>query len=856
MEKNYAEQLSIYTQVSELNANWKLFSSAPNEFLSIESAVSYYQTTNRVKPAPVPGTVAMAQASDLSNPWQSIDQLKHLDSKDWWYFTEFEVSNSNKKAMQTLQFDGLATLAEVYLNGEKILEADNMFRGFSVDVSDLINKKNQLAIVFRSQQQALSIRKTRPRWKTKLVNHQQMRWLRTTVLGSVDVWTPPITAIGPWKAIRFMQSKTVSVKQINVVPQVENLQSKLLLKGSLSILDSVFPKQACKLVLSINNQNHEIPYQLQNSNLTFNFEQTLQNIQLWWPHTHGEPKCYTYSITLKIGEDSFVLKQGHCGFKTTEFNHQTSTLNVNKTKVFCRGTCWTTNDYLSLNPDHQALRSHLQKLVDAGVNMIRVGGTMVYESDTFYNLCNELGVMVWHDFMFASMDYPFDDEHFSQNAKAEINYQLSRITDHPCITVFCGNTDVAAQAAMYGIDQSLWEPEFFKNWLQQQCNQTRPDIPYFSSSPSGGVMPFHLDQGISHYWGVGAYMHDLPDIDTQRVKFSSEGMGLSHIPDQQTIEEVTGKNTLYPYSNAWAERVPRDLGAGWDFEDIREKYTTQIFNIDPIVLKRSDVNQYMQLSKLATGIAIADVFNQWRGYQSQCNGGLIWFNQDFWPCAGFGIIDSSDIPKPAYYLVAQKWKSQALLINHQGLNGSFIKIINEKPTELNAQLKIILIKNNDIFVDSTTQEINIPSHDFAELSLESLFGRFLDSAYAYQFGPKSFDLIYASIEVDDQLIDETFSYVSNIKVFPLNNSNVEYQINNITDTGFELEIVSKKLLQFVEINIKGFLPKENYFHIAPNSTKKVFITAENSHLPVTKIKGTLSALNLNSDIKIKANLKS
>ena len=210
---------------------------------------------------------------------------------------------------------------------------------------------------------------------------------------------------------------------------------------------------------------------------------------MWWPHTHGEPTTYSYRIWAKSNNQSITLKTGITGFKNVTFDDSSSELRVNGTKVFCRGTCWTVSDYHHLNTDRDALAAHLDLLKKAGVNMIRVGGTMIYESDDFYQLCDQMGIMVWQDFMFASMDYPFDDSNFLENAQIESVQQNQRLSDHPCIAVYCGNTDVEAQAAMYGIDSKEWTHSFFSEWLATTCKEYKPDIPYFASSPTGGSQP-------------------------------------------------------------------------------------------------------------------------------------------------------------------------------------------------------------------------------------------------------------------------------------------------------------------------------------------------------------------------------
>src|SRR5205085_4140347 len=131
-------------------------------------------------------------------------------------------------------------------------------------------------------------------------------------------------------------------------------------------------------------------------------------------------------------------------------------LKLNGVSVFCRGACWTCNDIVTLIGTEASLTHDLLLARAAGINMLRVGGTMVYESDRFYQLCDELGIMVWQDFMFANMDYPVDDTGFAANIAAEAKYQLGRLSRHPSVAMYCGSSEIEQQAAMLGMPREFW----------------------------------------------------------------------------------------------------------------------------------------------------------------------------------------------------------------------------------------------------------------------------------------------------------------------------------------------------------------------------------------------------------------
>src|SRR5690606_14885323 len=156
----------------------------------------------------VPGTVAQIMLKDAA---QSID----LDADDWWYRCHF-TSSSAEHGTPSLYFGGLATIAQVWLNGVLILQSHNMFITHQIDVADYLQPANELVICFRSLAQTLGQKRPRPRWKTNLVNQQQLRWVRTTLLGHIPGWCPPITPVGPWRCIRLIHKADVELTESRI----------------------------------------------------------------------------------------------------------------------------------------------------------------------------------------------------------------------------------------------------------------------------------------------------------------------------------------------------------------------------------------------------------------------------------------------------------------------------------------------------------------------------------------------------------------------------------------------------------------------------------------------------------------
>jgi len=238
---------------------------------------------------------------------------------------------------------------------------------------------------------------------------------------------------------------------------------------------------------------------------------------------------------------------------------------------------------------------------------------------------------------------------------------LSRLQGRPSIAVLCGGSEVAQQAAMLGLPRERWQSALFEETLPAIAASMCPDVPYVPSTPWGGTHPFQVNVGVSHYYGVGAYLRPLSDARTSEVRFTSECLGFSNVPDAATVALVPGGIAGAGHHPGWKSRVPRDSGAPWDFEDVRDHYFEALYNTDARLLRSTDPARYMALSRIVTGEVMAHVMSEWRRPASSCRGALIWFYRDMWPGAGWGLVDSLGKPKAAFYIVRRAMLPVALL---------------------------------------------------------------------------------------------------------------------------------------------------------------------------------------------------
>jgi beta-mannosidase len=780
--------------------------------------------------ARVPGTASAAVGADG----------RDFDAEDWWFRCRFEVEPEWLQHPTAIELDGIATVGEVHLNGEQVLEFGSMWESHEIDASGRLRAENELVIGCRALAPLLMQRR-RPsaRWRTRVVNAGNLRWYRTMVFGRSPGFAPGPAPVGPWRPVRIVRRDVPGVRRLEIRPRLEGEDGRLAvsaeLQGPFEHATAIISGRRAALTDAGDGWARA--------------QLTVPDAQRWWPHTHGTPALHELAIEL----DGQTVATRRVGFRSLTCAADIVTdgldLHVNGVPVFARGAVWTPPDLVTMAPGSETLRALLERVRDAGMNMLRVVGTGAYESPAFHDLCDELGILVWQDLMFANLDYPGDDPDFRAGVVREAREVLAGLAGRPSLAVVCGNSEVEQQPAMMGLDPALGRGELWESVLPAVVAESGAHCAYVRSTPCGGTLPFHPGRGVTHYFGVSGYFRPVEDARRAEVRFATECLAFANVPDHVEFP------VHHPASKTGVQRdagTGWDLGAGWDFDDVRDHYLEQLYGVDAVQLRRSDHARYLELSRAASGEVMAELMGEWRREASPCRGALVLWLKDMLPGAGLGVLDHDGRPKVAYHHLRRALRPVAVWTTDEGVAGVAIHVANDRPDPLRARLRLALYRDFEYRIEEVVTELELAPHTTAELDVEGLVGRFVDAAWAYRFGPPAQDAIAVSLESGEDpatLLSQAFRFPSGFPIEPHTADRIGIEAAARTEgPGAALvTIQSRRVAYGVRIRAPGLAPDDDAFTLEPGRGRVVRMRGA---VGAAFAGATLTALNLQGEIRI------
>ena len=810
-------------------------------------------------PARVPGTVAGAFQVAGRKP-------KALDDRDWWFRTTIEAARPMADENVVLGLDGIATLAEVFLDGELIHASDSMFSTHAIDIGDRLGGRHDLAIRCRALTPELArSRRPRARWRTRLVADNGLRWFRTSMLGRIPSFAGGPAPVGPWRPVWLDRRRGFELESLEIRPRLVGDEGVLDVRAVLRGL-STASISGVMVELDGPSGRHRITLDERADGRRTTLTGTLRisSVARWWPHTHGEPSLHDVRL-VDAGDDRQLVDAGRVGFRTIDAgptrDHDIDrgglSIHVNGVPIFVRGGLWMPLDAVALTDDPADVAAGIERARAAGMNMLRIPAYSLYESDEFHDRCDETGMLVWQDLLFASMDYPFDDDGFRATADAEVADVAGRLAGRPSSAVLCGNSEIEQQVAMLGLDLGLARIPFFDEAVPAIAHGAGLDAVYVPSSPFGGDMPMRPDRGVTNYYGVGGYRGPLSDARTSGLRFAAECLAFANIPDESIVETLVPEPPYeaFVHHPRWKAGVPRDAGSGWDFDDLRDHYLGVVYGVDPGALRRGEYERYLELSRAVTGEVMGHTFGEWRRAASPCRGALVMWLNDIAPGAAYGVIDHLGRAKVAYHHLRRILAPTAVWLVDEWTGGIVAHVANDGPTRLAATLRVAMYTDLEQPVVGGTIDIEVPPHGSAQHDVEAIVGHWVDASWAYRFGPPPHDAIVATLE---RRAGDGGGYLSQAFHFPAGWPLVQEPERRLGLTAIakasgdgcvQITITSRRLAYGVRIHVDGFTASDDAISVEPGGSRAIDLR------PVTPdaafAGGFLTALNLRGNVVIR-----
>ena len=777
--------------------------------------------------ASVPGTVAGAMSA------AGVEAPADLDSCDWWFRCRFFGSSGGT---WILELEGLATVADVWLNGEQVLHSENMFVAHAVEVA-VLEADNELVLRFAALTPLLALRRPRPRWKTLMAEPQSLRWFRTTLLGRQPGWTVTPAPVGPWRAVKLRPSEPLRVVSRRVIATCDGADG--VVDVTLRLAGAPSPaRRAGTAVLRVGSVEGALTVRTEEGEVVVEGSLRVPGVEPWWPHTHGsQPR---YPAVVEVG--GVPIDLGRVGFRTVELDRSDGQFSfvVNGTRIFCRGACWWPVDPVGFAPTAEDVRHSLELVRAANMNMVRVPGGTVYEDDVFWDLCDELGVMVWQDCMLGYVDPP-DDEAFEAEIVSELQQVLGPLGGRPALVLLCGSQQIEEQAAFFGLARERWSFPILEDTIPAVASRLLPGVPYTTSSPTGGDLPFRADVGDCHYWGVGSLLRGVDDARRCGIRFMSEGLAFGIPPERRTVEEICGGAARAGHDPTWKAAVHHDTGRSWDLEDVRDFYVGQLFEVDPHLLRYLDPERALDLGRAAVAELMAQVFTEWRRPGSSCSGGLVVALRDLVPGAGWGVVDALGEPKAPWFALRRALAPVAVLLTDEGLNGLRLNVVNDGAYDFCGRVRVELYTRGEHRTEEVERPVEVPAFGHVVLETTAMFDGFRDLGYAYRYGPPAIDVVVAELlGTEDQVVSEVVHLPAGLA------RTVEPDVGlNATARQDEaglwtLAVATRRLAQWVVVEVPGFRPEDSWFHLAPGHHRTVCLHTVGESGPP---RGQIRALN-------------
>ncbi|WP_288244363.1 glycoside hydrolase family 2 protein [uncultured Chryseobacterium sp.] len=814
-------QIFTNAQTSERNLSsekWKFKNSKENNWLT----------------ASVPGTVHLDLINNkiIPDPYKDENEKKvqWIENENWDYQTSFNISSKDLENQNIeLIFNGLDTFSEIYLNGKLIQSTDNMFRKWTIPVrQSLKNGENILQVKFRSavnvgKELAQKVPFTMPESPRSFVRKAQYQF-------GWD-WGPRLVTAGIWKDVKLNFWNIARLDHIKIEQKILTKQ-----KADLNIHAEIFATEEGKYSFSINGKSQNISLKSGLNLISIPYQ--IQNPKLWQPNGWGDPNLYDIKVSLQKDSKMIAEKSEKIGLRTVELIQEKDEkgkpfyFKVNGKPMYTKGTNWIPGDSFSPRMTKEKYQKLIKDCKEANMNMIRVWGGGIYEDDEFYKACDENGILVWQDFMFAGSFYP-SDENFQKNVEMEVKDQVERLQNHPSLALWCGNNEIDEAIVNWGYQKQfkyskedslqVWKDykkifhEVIPNSIQKYASSDKQI--YWESSPSiGWGHKESLTEGDSHYWGV--WWGEQPfEIYNEKVpRFASE-YGFQGMPTLETTKSMFSGNPELDLNNGTIKAHEKH-SRGWE---IIENYMKRDYIVPTDFVKYNYVSQLLQ----SRGMQIAiEAHRRAKPYNM---GTLYWQLNDCWPVVSWSSIDYLGNWKALHYQVKRSFENQVILVEEKEgiLNFYGINDGSDIIEDVNLELEVNNFKGENILAAVSTPKQNLEGAvKFDSSSIHKLVG---------EADKNELFLNVILRRKDEKIIAESNYFFAKPKDLKLTKPNLKIRKISSTEIEISTDVLAKDVYLIGDIHFS-----DNFFDLLPGTSRRIKLSKPLKKIEVMSLWDTMN----------------
>ncbi len=806
---NAAAQTSGSIKEVSLNDGWKFRETNKTEWRS----------------ATVPGCVHtdLIASKLIDDPFYRDNEkrLQWIGKTDWEYTMTFRLS-PEMLGRQNLEivFDGLDTYATIFLNERQILDADNMFRTWRVNIKDFVKPgENILLIKFRSPINEILPRMAKLDYELPASNDQGEKTSPYTRKAPYQYgwdWGPRFVTSGIWKPVRLFawdnaRIDDLHIKQNKLFKENADLTAAVEVVASNAVDATIEVENVTDKKAVVNKQVKLVPG-VNKIELDF----AVRDPKLWFPVGLGDQSLYMFRAKLMVNKKQIDERTKRTGLRTIELRQKPDEFGksfefiVNGIPVFGHGANWIPADIFPTRITKEKYKKLLGSLRDANMNMVRVWGGGIYEDDYYYDLADEMGILVWQDFMFACSMYP-GDKAFLDNVRHEITDNVKRLRDHPSIVIWVGNNEIETAWQHWGgwkdkNPDSVWQDylKIFVRLIPEVLDDIDPSRPYWQSSPSSNFQADSEFQGIgdTHYWQVWHAEKPYEEYEKQFPRFMSE-YGFQSFPELETVKTYTTeedrKSIETPIMLAH-QRHPRG-------NQLVRQYMMREYD------QPKDFDSFLYVSQVLQAQGIKIGAEHLRRIMPRNMGSLYWQANDCWQVASWSAMDYFGRWKALMYYT-RRFYAPMLVSPHVEDGKMQIFVVSDSPTEKQADLNIRLIDLNGRELMTKT----------AKLAIEPLRGKSYLSIPVDELlngaDPRNVVLL-AELRSGGKTVSTNQSYFKPFKEMSFSKPNIGVDVSP-SATGFKIKLTVDKVAKAVYFSgfAEGFFV-DNYFDLIPGRAAEV-----------------------------------